>query len=102
MFSWTHTLHKCMGKDGEGYRLERSCFDEEWYPVPLSRSEDTLLLSNRKLSTYVNGLSKAGFLLEKLVEQTDKELLPTEGEENELARRAELFPVTFVMKARKL
>jgi hypothetical protein len=48
--------------------FKKCYFDESWYSVSLD--ESTLTLSDRKLSTYVNALSKAGFV----VEQSDDNL----------------------------
>ena len=37
----------------------------------MTLGESTLVLSDRKLSTYVNALAKAGFVIEQLVEESD-------------------------------
>jgi len=34
-----------------------------------------IILSNRKLSTYINAFTNNGFVLEKLIEENDDELL---------------------------
>ena len=58
------------------------------------------MLSDRKLSTYVNALSKAGFVIEQMIEESDDEIVQKNN--SDFARKAKMFPVTFVIKARKL
>lgn len=71
-----------------------------WYSVSID--EDRLTLSDRKLSTYVNTLAKAGFVIEQMIEQTDNELMKLQDENSDFLRKAKMLPVTFVIKARKL
>jgi len=58
------------------------------------------MLSDRKLSTYVNALSKAGFVIEQMIEESDDEIVQKNN--SDFARKAKMLPVTFVIKARKL
>lgn len=99
IFSWTHPFHKCMNLQGDTFVLEKSYFDDAWYPVPLEEGE--LLLCNRKLSTYVNALIHAGFVLERMVEETDEAFIKEQGDDSVFAKKAQMYPVTFVIKARK-
>lgn len=62
--------------------------------------ESMLTLSDRKLSTYVNALAKAGFAIEQLIEESDNEMIQLRN--NDFATKAKMLPVTFVIKARKL
>ncbi|WP_167483596.1 hypothetical protein [Paenibacillus xylanexedens] len=55
---------------------------------------------NRKLSTYVNALAKAGFAIEQLFEESHEELRQLQNDD--FANKAKMLPVTFVIKARKL
>lgn len=98
IFSWSHPIHKCVVAENNTLTFKKSYFDESWYSVSLG--EGTLTLSDRKLSTYVNALAKAGFVIEQLIEQSDDEIL--ESRNNEFAKKAKMLPVTFVFKARKL
>ncbi|MDN4067937.1 class I SAM-dependent methyltransferase [Paenibacillus vini] len=100
IFSWSHPIHKCVVAENDTLIFKKSYFDESWYSVSLGDS--TLTLSDRKLSTYVNALSKAGFVIEQMVEQSDDELLQARGENHDFAKKAAMLPVTFVIKARKL
>ena len=60
-----------------------------------------MLLRNYRLSDYLNALADAGFVLEKLVEQTDRATLAaTEGLTDKM-RQAQMFPLSFIVKARK-
>jgi len=69
-----------------------------WFSVSLGDSTPTL--SDRMLSTYVNPLSKAGFVIGQMFEESDDEIL--QRNDGEFARRAGMFPVTLAIKARKL
>lgn len=98
IFSWSHPIHKCVTAENNSLVFKKSYFDESWYSVSLG--ESTLTLSDRKLSTYVNALAKAGFVLEQMIEQTDDEI--TQSLHSDFAKKAMMLPVTFVIKARKL
>ncbi|TGE36029.1 class I SAM-dependent methyltransferase, partial [Desulfosporosinus fructosivorans] len=64
--------------------------------------EGTLTLSDRKLSTYVNALAKAGFVIEQMIEQSDDEIMQLRDDNSDYAKKAKMLPVTFIVKARKL
>lgn len=100
IFSWSHPIHRCVTADNERFIIKKSYFDEAWYPVAVDEGE--LLLADRKLSTYVNALAKAGFVIEQMIEQTDDEIMQSRDNNSEMAKRAKMLPVTFVIKARKL
>jgi SAM-dependent methyltransferase len=100
VFSWSHPIHKCTAEEGGKWVFQKRYFDESWYDVPLPLGGGALKLSDRKLSTYINALARAGLVVESLVEETDEDLLQAGGD-SPLARRARLFPITFVIKATK-
>jgi cyclopropane fatty-acyl-phospholipid synthase-like methyltransferase len=101
IFSWSHPIHKCIVEENGRFVFQKSYFDESWYLVPHDFCGGTLMLQDRMLSTYVNALAKAGFVIEQMVEQTDEELLQRSGADGAAAKRAGIFPMTFVIKARK-
>ncbi|WP_019913954.1 class I SAM-dependent methyltransferase [Paenibacillus sp. HW567] len=98
IFSWSHPIHKCVVAENDMLVFKKCYFDESWYSVSLGDS--TLSLSDRKLSTYVNALSKAGFVIEEMIEQSDEEIMQSQN--SDFAKKAKMLPVTFVIKARKL
>ncbi|MFF2890088.1 class I SAM-dependent methyltransferase [Paenibacillus sp. NPDC057967] len=100
IFSWSHPIHKCVAAENNSLAFKKSYFDESWYSVSLA--EGALTLSDRKLSTYVNALAKAGFVMEQMIEESDEEMMQARGENNDFAQKAKMLPVTFVIKARKL
>ncbi|MGO4697909.1 class I SAM-dependent methyltransferase [Paenibacillus sp. 2TAB26] len=104
IFSWSHPIHKCVVAENNTLTFNKSYFDESWYSVPLNLAgEGMLTLSDRKLSTYVNALAKAGFVIEQMIEQTDDEIMQSrEDKSSEFAKKAKMLPLTFVIKARKL
>lgn len=97
IFSWSHPIHKCVASENDVLVFKKCYFDESWYSVSLDGG--TLSLSDRKLSTYVNALAKAGFVIEQMVEQSDDEFMPLDSA---FANKAKMLPVAFVIKARKL
>ena len=97
IFSWSHPIHKCVAAEDDNLVFKKCYFDESWYSVSLDHA--VLSLSDRKLSTYVNALAQAGFVIEQMVEESDEEI--TRSSDSSFARKAEMLPVTFVIKARK-
>jgi SAM-dependent methyltransferase len=98
IFSWSHPIHKCVAAENDMLVFKKCYFDESWYSVSLDGV--TLSLSDRQLSTYVNALAKAGFVIEQMIERSDHELIQKSN--SAFAKKATMLPVTFVIKARKL
>jgi len=98
IFSWSHSIHKCVSVENGELIFKKNYFDESRYS--LSLGDGTLALSDYKLSTYINALSKAGFLIEELIEETDEDM--TKDDSSAFAEKARMLPVTFVIKVRKL
>lgn len=99
IFSWSHPIHKCVSVENNKLIFCNSYFDESWYYTDLESKR--IMLSNRKLSTYINSLAKNGFLIEKLIEDNDKELI-SNSDNDDFSEKAKMLPVTFVIKARKV
>lgn len=94
-FSWSHPIHKCVSCQNGHLIFSNSYFDEEWYAANIDDSK--IILANRKLSTYINILTDCGFIIEKLIEENNNDLL----DNSEFAAKARMLPVVFVIKARK-
>lgn len=60
------------------------------------------MLYNQKISTYVNALAKAGFVIEQMVEKTDEATMQAEGDISDKAKKAKMLPISVLFKARKL
>lgn len=99
IFSWSHPIHKCVATENDMLIFKKCYFDESWYSVPLDGV--ALSLSDRKLSTYVNALAKAGFVIEEMIEDCDDDIINSQSD-NAFANKAKMLPTTFVFKARKL
>ena len=97
VFSWSHPLHKCVSVENEKLVFSNSYFDEGWYHADMGDS--SIMLSNRMLSTYINALVDNGFVIEKLIEETDEE--KAESENSSFGRKALMLPTAFVIKAKK-
>lgn len=98
IFGWSHPIHKCVSVENGKLIFSNSYFNEEWYCADMSDKE--ILLSNRMLSTYINTLANNGFVIEKLIEETDKENAMLS--DNDFGRKALMLPTAFVVKARKI
>jgi SAM-dependent methyltransferase len=101
IFSWQHPLHSCVVVDENKLSFEKSYFDESWFTQPMI-GESNALLCRRKISTYINALSKAGFIIDQMIEQTNSETLNAAGEISDKMKKAKMLPFSFVFKARKL
>ena len=99
IFSWSHPIHKCVAIENNLFYFKKSYFDESWYSVSLE--EGAISLSDRKLSTYINALTKAVFIIEEMIEESDDEIIQL-YKDDDFAKKAKMLPVTFVIKARKL
>lgn len=97
IFSWSHPVHKCVTIENDKFIFNNSYFDESGYLTKLAGKE--FVLSNRKLSTYVNALAESGFVIEKLIEDNDDDIL--NASKTIFANKARILPVTFIIKARK-
>ena len=109
IFSWHHTLNYCVAwscdqrKDiieNDQLIFNRSYFDESYFTMPVHDSE--IVLCNRKISTYINALAKAGFVIEQMIEETDKEIMESVEDDGDKARKARMLPISVCFKARKL
>lgn len=109
IFSWHHTLNYCVAwsirdrKDViENDRLvfSKSYFDESYFTMPVDGDE--IILCNRKISTYINALAEAGFVIEQMIEQTDKETMESVDDFSNKTKKAKMLPISFCIKARKL
>lgn len=109
IFSWHHTLHYCVAwscaerkdiiEDGK-LIFNKSYFDESYFTMPVHDSE--IILCNRKISTYINALAKAGFVIEQMIEQNDSATMESTDDFTEKTQKAKMLPISVCFKARKL
>lgn len=99
LFSWEHPLHRAVGLKGEDLVFQRPYFDEAPHALAVTGGE--IILRRRRISTYVNALARAGFIIERMVEQTDSGTLDAQGDLPEKVRKAQMLPLSFVFVARK-
>lgn len=98
VFEWSHPIHKCVSIENGELIFSNSYFNEEWYCADMS--EKKIMLSNRMLSTYINALADNGFMIERLVEETDRGKPMVS--DNDFDRKALMLPTAFIIKVRKL
>ena len=70
------------------------------WTMPVHDSE--IILCNRKISTYVNALAKAGFVIEQMIEQNDKKTMESIDDTSAKTQKAKMVPISVCFKARKL
>lgn len=99
IFSWSHPIHKCVAVENDLLTFKKSYFDESWYSVALEGG--AISLSDRKLSTYINALTKAGFIIDEMIEESDEDMLQLH-KDGDFVKKAKMLPLIFVIKARKL
>ena len=109
IFSWHHTLNYCVAWSCDQRKdiiennqliFNRSYFDESYFTMPVHDSE--IVLCNRKISTYINALAKAGFVIEQMIEETDKKIMESVEDDSDKTRKAKMLPISVCFKARKL
>ncbi len=100
IFSWSHPIHKCVTVEDDTLVFRKCYFDESWYSVPMDGG--VFSLSDRKMSTYINALAKAGFMIEEMLEDSYRGGLPPKTENSRYVEKSQMLPSVFVIKARKL
>ncbi len=109
IFSWHHTLNYCVAWscnerkevfEGDKLVMTKSYYDESYFKMPVHDSE--IILCNRKISTYINALAKAGFVIERFVEETDEQSLCAQGEVDPKTKKSKMMPLSFCVKVRKM
>jgi ubiquinone/menaquinone biosynthesis C-methylase UbiE len=103
IFSWDHPFMHCVDIQDKKLIFEGCYFDEGLFTFEIGGN--LVSLYNRKLSTYINALAKAGFAVEQIVEETDKDTLEREFEFSSqyyAPCKAKKFPLSIIIKSRKL
>ncbi len=119
IFSWDHPFLHCVEARDNGLIFSGDYLEKEPFTfkkkinVPANRNnpdiqnEDgyPLTLYNRRLSDYINALAKAGFAVERVVEESRVNALnndPAFSSDYYSSYKAKKFPQSIVFKARKL
>lgn len=103
IFSWDHPFMHCIDIEEDKLVFDGNYFEVE--PFTFQKGGKNLSAYNRRFSDYINPLARAGFAVEVLVEETDKDTLEREGEFRSTYYspiKAKKFPLSFIIKARKL
>lgn len=102
IFSWDHPFMRCIGTEGERLVLKDSYLDETAFSY-IQRG-NPVTIHKYKMSSWINALADAGFKVEKLVEETDSEILYRECSFSDAyysPSRAQKMPLSFIIKAVK-
>lgn len=103
IFSWDHPFMHCVDVEGEKLIFSGNYFEHE--PFTFEKGGNPVTLYNRRLSDYINTLAEAGFAVEQVVEETDKETMERDCEFSSkyyAPCKAKRFPLSLIVKARKL
>lgn len=103
IFSWDHPILRHMSTEDNKLIFTGNYFDEDWFSYEKEGCELNLCI--RKLSTYINALAKAGFVIEQMIEETDSQTLTSEPKitnSHYSPHKAHQLPLSFIIKARKL
>lgn len=119
IFSWDHPFMHCIEAVDNQLIFSGSYFEDAPFTFkknvnePANRNKPDLdkekgfklTLYNRRLSDYVNALAQAGFAVERIVEESDKDSLKKDSAFSSRYYsqfRAKKFPQSIVFKARKI
>lgn len=103
IFSWDSPILRCVNVENDKIVFDGCYFNEE--NGSFQQRGNTVIHKNRKMSTYINALAKAGFMIEQLIEETNKETLEQPAEVSAsyyTPFKAQKFPLSFIIKARKI
>jgi len=103
IFSWDHPFMHCMDET-EGKLIFSGSYHEA-DPFTFQKHGNPLTLHNRRLCDYINALANSGFTVERVVEETDSETMSRDVEFTSgyySSTKAKQFPLSIVIKARKL
>ena len=90
----------CVVVEEDKLIFEKDYFDESWFTYLLDGCD--IVLCNRKISTYINTLAKAGFVVEQMVEETDKATIASTCNIDNRSKKSKMLPLSFIFKVRKL
>ena len=103
IFSWDHPLMHCMDVVDEQLIFSGDYTQDETFSY--TQRGQPVTIQNRRLSTYINALASAGFMIDRLIEETDDETKarPAEFTSGYYAPwKARKFPLSFIIRARKV
>lgn len=103
IFSWDHPFMHCVDVQDDKLLFEGCYLDEDNFSY--IQRDNPMTIKNRKLSTYINALANSGFMIERVVEETDDEVLTRPAEFSSgyyTPYKAKKFPLSFIIKARKI
>nr|WP_306419857.1 methyltransferase domain-containing protein [Bacillus sp. J14TS2] len=101
IFSWEHPIHTKLAYENGQFILNGSFLKEGpetviWRDVPV-------VMYRRKVSTFVNELINAGFVIEQIIEESN---IPQNDKSNPArwysGDRAKITPSTLIVKSRKI
>ncbi|MBF7149836.1 class I SAM-dependent methyltransferase [Bacillus toyonensis] len=108
IFSWEHPIYSNLQYSAEEIVLKSSYHEEIPITFETFKGEEvqaTLYKYKRKISTYINELNRAGFIIERIKEPEPSSIFDEEIAEPSTKYyslyKARMVPTTFIVKARK-
>jgi SAM-dependent methyltransferase len=119
IFSWDHPFMHCVEVQDDKLIFSGSYFEREPFtfmrtgsgkgagrsPAAYEEGGNPLTLYNRRMSDYINALALAGFSVEQIVEETEKETMERDcgfSSKYYAPCKAKRFPLSLIVKARKI
>lgn len=103
IFSWDHPLMRCLDSISENLLLSGSYTTDE--SISYIQRGQPVTIRNYRLSTYINALADAGFMVERLIEETESTILKKDAafsSQYYSEWKAQKIPLSFVIKAMKI
>lgn len=106
IFSWEHPIYSNLQYSAEEIVLKSSYHEEIPITFETFKGEEVqATLYKRKISTYINELNRAGFIIERIEEPEPSSIFDEEIAEPFTKYyslyKARMVPTTFIVKARK-
>ncbi|MEK8129334.1 class I SAM-dependent methyltransferase [Paenibacillus filicis] len=103
VFSWEHPVHSVVDYDNEKEELKfRRSYVQEGFEKHDNWRGALIIMHNRKISTFINDLIQAGFIIDKVIE--DSEVNDHDSDPSSKwysATKARIIPSTLIIKCHK-
>ena len=103
VFSWDHPLMRHINYQDEKLVFESSYLNEDIFSF--EKGYQPFAFKLYKMSSYINAIANAGFMVERLIEETDSETLSCDCDISSAYYapcKAKMSPLSFIIKARKI
>jgi ubiquinone/menaquinone biosynthesis C-methylase UbiE len=101
VFSWEHPIHSVVEYTNDELKFRRS-YVKERFEKHESWRDTPIVMHNRKVSTFVNELIDAGFVIDKVIEESNVDENDTSNTNKWYSGvKARIIPSTLIIKSHK-